>query len=549
MGKSPGKWIKTVLFGKKSSKSHTSKGREPNTYTTHQNEMNLVLGKKEAADISNDGAISLPGIQAPDSQNFIPEDEPYDPEKIRLVKAATKVQAAFRSYLARRAFWALKGIIKLQALIRGHLVRKQAVATLCSMLGIVKLQALGRGRMVRHSDIGLEVSRNCNLVKLLEGKPVKSVGVNLSIQATKLSTNAFISKLLAPSPTVMPLHIQYGPEEPNSVTNWLKRWSASQFWKPAPQPKKALESKTQKKQVNSQTIEAETGRPKRSVRRVPAANVENISLQSTPEFEKSKRSLKKVTSEPVDPVHENAQNELEKVKRSLRKVHNPVLETSLSMQSEFEFEKPKASLENVSGTLSHEILEQSMGSSGEKMKKEMTLTLSKLPDAESTLGPVEMKETSDLPSGDLVAAESKPLIDNGSKDEAIPVSNSELNPKEDLANNENHKPSRKASTPVKQEHVENGLQNSPTLPSYMAATESAKAKLRLQGSPRSAEDDADRSSASRRQSLPSSTNSRISSHSPRTQRPLNAGKGGHRSDKNHSSLRDGHAKVTQEWRR
>lgn len=30
MGKSPGKWIKTVLFGKKSSKSHTSKGREVN---------------------------------------------------------------------------------------------------------------------------------------------------------------------------------------------------------------------------------------------------------------------------------------------------------------------------------------------------------------------------------------------------------------------------------------------------------------------------------------------------------------------------------------
>lgn len=68
---------------------------------------------------------------------------------------------------ARRAFWALKGIIKLQALIRGHLVRRQAVATLCSMLGIVKLQALARGRKVRHSDIGLEVSRKCKLENLL----------------------------------------------------------------------------------------------------------------------------------------------------------------------------------------------------------------------------------------------------------------------------------------------------------------------------------------------------------------------------------------------
>lgn len=65
---------------------------------------------------------------------------------------------------ARRAFWALKGIIRLQALIRGHLVRRQAVATLCSMLGIVKFQALIRGKRVRASDIGIEVQSKCNLV-------------------------------------------------------------------------------------------------------------------------------------------------------------------------------------------------------------------------------------------------------------------------------------------------------------------------------------------------------------------------------------------------
>jgi len=64
---------------------------------------------------------------------------------------------------ARRAFKILKGIIRLQALIRGHMVRRQAVSTLCCVMGIVRLQALARGREIRHSDIGVEVQRKCHL--------------------------------------------------------------------------------------------------------------------------------------------------------------------------------------------------------------------------------------------------------------------------------------------------------------------------------------------------------------------------------------------------
>ena len=68
---------------------------------------------------------------------------------------------------ARRAFRALKGIIRLQALIRGHLVRRQAVATLCCMYRIVKLQACVRGGIVRQSDVGFEIHEKCNLEILL----------------------------------------------------------------------------------------------------------------------------------------------------------------------------------------------------------------------------------------------------------------------------------------------------------------------------------------------------------------------------------------------
>lgn len=58
---------------------------------------------------------------------------------------------------ARRAFWALKGIIRLQALARGHLVRRQAVATLTCMRAIVEFQALVRGQIVRLSRNGPQI--------------------------------------------------------------------------------------------------------------------------------------------------------------------------------------------------------------------------------------------------------------------------------------------------------------------------------------------------------------------------------------------------------
>ncbi|PKU64889.1 Protein IQ-DOMAIN 14 [Dendrobium catenatum] len=55
--------------------------------------------------------------------------------------AATKIQTAFRGYLARRALRALKGLVKLQALIRGQAVRRQTNITLKGLKSLMKIQS------------------------------------------------------------------------------------------------------------------------------------------------------------------------------------------------------------------------------------------------------------------------------------------------------------------------------------------------------------------------------------------------------------------------
>ncbi|KAH6811628.1 hypothetical protein C2S51_025390 [Perilla frutescens var. frutescens] len=57
-------------------------------------------------------------------------------------KAALLIQQIFRGYLARKALLALRGVVKLQALIRGHNVRTRAKMTLQCIQSLVRVQAL-----------------------------------------------------------------------------------------------------------------------------------------------------------------------------------------------------------------------------------------------------------------------------------------------------------------------------------------------------------------------------------------------------------------------
>ncbi|KAM3264826.1 protein IQ-DOMAIN 18-like [Capsicum annuum] len=62
------------------------------------------------------------------------------PVLVEQQRAILTIQTAFRGHLARKALGALKGVVKLQALIRGYNVRKQTKMTLQCMQSLVRVQ-------------------------------------------------------------------------------------------------------------------------------------------------------------------------------------------------------------------------------------------------------------------------------------------------------------------------------------------------------------------------------------------------------------------------
>lgn len=578
MGKSPAKWLKSVLFGKKSSRSGSAKAKdlskapgnrgyvaagtnpafsesspvisEPVLVTPHNNDAVQELGKGENSSFQGEAALRDVNQEELEKQSTGGSDVlSNDPERLREEQAAVKAQAAFRGYLARRAFRALKGIIRLQALIRGHLVRRQAASTLRATWLIVKFQAIVRGRNVRLSSDAIQFSW-----KLVEQK---SVGAKPDAWKERLASNAFARKLLASPILVEALHFQYDERDPNSAFNWLERWTISRVWKPIYQTKRtaAADAKPQTRRA-SYTMETESGKLKRNARKSSALTAEPPQTNMPVETEKTRRNPRKFTSTPADSVPDSQLTELEKVKRSLRKVTNSMAEaskvssptTEIPDYPEVQFEKPQRTVQEI--PVYPEIQEPHNGDLLENAKMDISVPDLK-PEVEVTSYPVTTEEKVDEPTVVATTAEIMPLQDIDNEENAL-VNDVEQRSREEPLSVESLKSGiRRSSLSAKQEYPENGSKNSPAVPSYMAATKSAKAKLRGQISPRLSADSAEKTVYTRRHSLPSPANGKQNSHSPRTQRPtLSGSKEGVKGDKSLLSSRDATERPTKaEWRR
>ncbi|KAK8583510.1 hypothetical protein V6N13_108866 [Hibiscus sabdariffa] len=133
--------------------------------------------------------------------------------------SAVKIQSAFRGYLARRALRALKALVKLQALVRGHIVRKQTADMLRRMQTLVRLQARARASrayVTKSFDSTCKISHSRNAVH--------EISVKDECQHRACSTKFDGPSILKRCGSNSNLMDIINLEKARTGSNWLDHW-------------------------------------------------------------------------------------------------------------------------------------------------------------------------------------------------------------------------------------------------------------------------------------------------------------------------------------
>ncbi|KAI5556626.1 hypothetical protein POPTR_018G062001v4 [Populus trichocarpa] len=162
-----GKWVKSLIGFKKSDKDQdhvNGKSKKWKLWRSSSGDLGSswkdFKGKhRTASEASGSSPLTDPFTTAMATVVRAP------PKGFRVVRqewAAIRIQTAFRGFLARRALRALKAVVRLQAIVRGRQVRKQAAVMLWCMQALVRVQARVRAHPVRMSIEGQAVQNMLN---------------------------------------------------------------------------------------------------------------------------------------------------------------------------------------------------------------------------------------------------------------------------------------------------------------------------------------------------------------------------------------------------
>ncbi|KAK7375218.1 hypothetical protein VNO78_35911 [Psophocarpus tetragonolobus] len=252
-----GKWIKALVGLKKSEKVGASEKNGNVNKFHHQRRQDVEFdNSKLPNELDNDATPPAGDDNDPanldahcsSSSSQQARDAAHN-QQTREEWAAICIQTAFRGFLARRALRALKGVVRLQALVRGHAVRKQAAITLRCMQALVRVQARVRARRV---CIALETQAaqqkhqqnlvNDARVREIEEGWCDSVGSVEEIQAKILKRQEAAAKReramayalshqwQAGSRQQQPVSSGFEPDKNSWGWNWLERWMAVRPW-------------------------------------------------------------------------------------------------------------------------------------------------------------------------------------------------------------------------------------------------------------------------------------------------------------------------------
>ncbi|KAL6539236.1 hypothetical protein OROGR_011885 [Orobanche gracilis] len=249
-----GKWIKTLIGLKKPSvnepeKLGGNKGRKWRLWKSGSGGITTTRGRKCAGNETegSDGSSYTYDAEMAAAVAALAKASPKDFMVVRREWAAVRIQTVFRAFLARRALRALKALVRLQAIVRGRLVRKQAAVTLRCMQALARVQARVRAQCTQSCDGGEQDNRGqLDPIKKAESGWCDSRGtVEEVMSKLQMKQEGAIKRERAIAYALSQQHLKRTPKSCSTrnifgtptkadkkVTgvNWLERWMATKPW-------------------------------------------------------------------------------------------------------------------------------------------------------------------------------------------------------------------------------------------------------------------------------------------------------------------------------
>ncbi|KAK8623304.1 hypothetical protein V6N13_118191 [Hibiscus sabdariffa] len=310
------------------------------------------------------------------SQSSTPE-EPKVPEPVAAITNEAEddstldeslvviIQTAIRGFLAQKELGKLKNLVKLQAAVRGHLVRRHAVGSLRCVQAIVKMQLLVRARLSQegsYAEKKLDAKDQEGNQRLQGSSATKNNSTYNSME--KLLSNRFARQLMDSTPKTKPIQIKCDTSKPNSAWSWLERWMSVSSSEKATKAELAIEQSEQMKSDNcdspvtaavpSETISV-SNEPDVVETLVSSESEENLITYDAAnfKFEACQPASSSVTDDleqhQIDNVGTSNLKEISHEVNSQGKTmiidaHSPIEVSCLSNKPEIESEQPKHSM-------------------------------------------------------------------------------------------------------------------------------------------------------------------------------------------------------------